>query len=392
MIPPQISSARIRNLSAGSLGEHKPRLADIQEGIVAEDVTPPSLFFGTANSHSAVPPTPYTAITPFDSIPQGETETQRTLRTMSNVSMAYDPSPTAPGPTIDSPHGGAPVFAAAVSVSVTERKLQSCPASIHTTPIPAYMSLQQAGVELTNTDHTYSMAATSPLTQSGSLGLIHIDTVQTQIDAQNRINTAHQAVDYQMTPNSAGSTRSAPPLHNSFDLARYGPRDSWPMPARWSDTVAPSHIVGREYQMEPATPLWPAQLQAAMGGTLTFAHFDPGASIQEVPMPLTIDPRWVSPRTSTNTTPAQTPGLQFSNPFENVPVYVSPVEPAPQQLMRGEERFEHMQVDRSVQRHDHLAMSIQPVCEPFTRMGTQSYPPGQGGRKRMEVSPSSLYT
>ncbi|ORX34462.1 hypothetical protein BD324DRAFT_636020 [Kockovaella imperatae] len=394
---------RVRH-SSGSLSDNRSRLADIQEGKVADDVT--SSYCSHRLSHASLagglPMTPVTASSHAPGLDMDHQDTQRTRRTMSNVSMNGAQLSSRCQSSQMATDLLTPMISMSSPRTATDRQLQSCPASIHTTPIPAHVSLGQARVsQLAPIQPSpFSMpVGNQPITDITRSGLIHIDTAEMQVGTNEGPPMLDTGFHMHMSPdnrNESGfnpTTWSADVYQTSAtnSQAQCIFQDPWSglgssSPSRMMASVEPTSLIGQE-QVEASPAIWTSTSipQSAQ-------DYTPRSSVYDVNIPLTIDPRWVSPRGSMPSTPAETPGQLSSGSMElKMPVYTSPVDaihPNGQSFEIDDSLVMVQTEDGNYQyqfssRQDGTGHAIQPLRAQQARLATQSYPPGQAARKRM---------
>ena len=334
---PSALYGRADNVSArkDSLAVTQPnRLADITEGIASHDVTAPydeerrdsdmSLCDGAPVAYDLSPPFTYGHVQIVHDMQARPLVTRHAPGLPPHMQLQMPPTPAQQG-----------------------RAFQSCPASIHTTPIPSRMALAQVGwptftdpfpasigrqvdvVFNTGHDRIAAPAAPSPFAASNDYATPHI----TQYPLSPSSGEPSNFVSWTNTPVNGtpqimahSFEHSLPPQQNSFVSMAQTPLQIAGTSWESHDTTVPPHTPG-------------------LG---------------------TIDPRWVSPLSSLWSTPAATPrvGSPIHQGLGSMPASYAPplehgVEPSPNQSIRV--------------------------------YGTQSYPPGSGERRRVESPPVPIY-
>jgi len=234
------------------------------------------------------------------------------------------------------------------------RAFQSCPSSIHTSPLPSRLSLSHAGWSFMNRDANQD---TKPayFDPQEHVKNLHINTAVPRIAAP----AATPPFPFHVPSHLAGTTDNYPVSPSTGGLSNAMP---------WSNTPGP----GTPYLM-PNSADTIMQTQASWGHSSTSftpTHAPPSLEVPgSAPAPPmtpqgglgTIDPRWVSPISSLWNTPAQTP--RTGSPMREDANMAEPVsEPAPPAPM---------------------SLGHAPVAA--NRLyGTQSYPPRLAERRQMQ--------
>ena len=456
------SSLKLRSSSHGSSTNNRPKLADTKEVKVAEDFT---LFLAYYDSCPQPTVTPFTTnvisenLKPEVAGPAGipliqqNTPTGRTL--LSKPGMTIDPLATVSAPSLAvSPVDHLSSVPPALATVTTAVFAQSCPASIHTTPIPAHVSLQQAGVDewqlfFGHQDHQLPKDTPGaqvdanhipqPLPQPYSLQSLVPPPIQR--GSLGSFDAPRDALMYNGTSADPWSQMSAceSPIWPSENVLRYPPALSMSNQSQSqsqsqqyrslsdssmaTNTVSPVNLVGRDDSLDsdmiwpPRTsiisPMPPAASSVVdlmippLFGKRSFS-LTPGPV---VPLPQTIDPRWVSPISSLHSTPAQTPRFQLSDPFDSASqisqaqlIDICPQQPSNLGDTSADSRCGLLEADAkfltqfprdSDDEQPNICegtagsgSAIQQVRSPSNRFGTQSYPPGLGMRKKMKIQGS----
>lgn len=324
----------------------KARLGNITEGQPSQHFSPPfemerdrreSLItmdgMGCAKGYHELPPA--------SAYPYGQVQIYQPPH------APQTPCPFPCGPTAAQEH-------LAALTSQEARAFQSCPASIHTSPVPARLGISHAGWAFmgNETNQDIKPAHFEPHEQVKNL---HINTaVTTRIAAP----AATPPFPFHLPSHLAAS-------HN-YPVSPSTGSPSNAMP--WSSTPVP----GTPHLM-PNSADTIMQTQASWGhssSSFTPSHAPPSLEVQP-PLPAppvsphgglgTIDPRWVSPISSVWNTPVQTP--RSGSPSQQD---ANMAEPGPDASPSAPISLEHTPV-------------------PASRVyGTQSYPPRLAERRQMQ--------
>lgn len=228
------------------------------------------------------------------------------------------------------------------------RAFQSCPASIHTTPIPSRIALAQVGWPTFTDPFTASTDRQTDFVFNTPQDRIAAPAAPSPFAASNGFTTPH-ITQYPLAPSSREPSNfvswTNTPVNGTPQIMAHSFEHSLPQEQNSLSSIAqtPLHIAGNSWESHD-TPVTP---------------HTPGLG--------TIDPRWVSPLSSLWSTPAATPRIEspiHQGPGQNMPASYAPplehgVEPSPNQSIRV--------------------------------YGTQSYPPGSGERRRVESPPVPIY-
>ena len=314
--------------------EGKPRLANITEGVEAHDVSAPFVM----------------------------EDEQRKERVMS-VDTTFQPSPQ--GMDENRP----PLTPLEI------RAFQSCPASIHTTPVPASTSLKQAQV----------LQQWSAFFNQPPLHPSHPGGAQQIKSTRLRIDTAHgQKIEDGV--NGLNQYTFDQSLRLSFQVSPSG--SGWtPTPVTGTPNVLPAGI-----DLAGIASSWSSYTPGMM-------HRDPlqsswGDGHASPPPPGTIDPRWVSPLSSLWSTPApsrsgspiQSDAMQLQFPHNQHVRHDRHDHTQQIHIQHVQHQHAPQQEVHNALAHAHIsgALGLSNEQGEFVRFGTQSYPPRQVERRQME--------